>query len=445
LQLNALQERAVTAARAGLRERGLTPAIVTHDLALALGLELLLPETVILCIQRSTAVDHVRESGITVFCLSEHVPPAEVAGLSSSQLLEHPAARAFLASTGPVALLAFKPTDRVERAVETAGGVLLSGDPTVARRFENKLVFPGIARQAGLDTPRWRVTRGVPAIADLSAEFGLPCVLQGARGNAGQRTYFVHAEEDLAEVRRREGVDAQLRVAEYVDGVPLTASGVCDEHGMRSWVEPCRQVTGVSWLTPMPLGSCGNAWGDLVAVDATARAHQAVAAIGAELGKAGYRGLYGVDFVAAEERLVVIETNPRMVASIPLATQMEVEAGRVPLLLTALLTHLGTHPGEQVAGGELGAATQLIVHSLPGEAERPPFPSGAYAISNGAVRFEREAAWLRDIHRDEALLLSRQAGEPVTETREYARIFIRSPLGENAPAARPLVRILRDA
>jgi len=76
--------REALAASAGGPRR---PAVVAHDIWLASGLETVLPETVLMCVQRSSAIDVLRDRGIEVFCLSEHVPAVGVEGKSSADRL----------------------------------------------------------------------------------------------------------------------------------------------------------------------------------------------------------------------------------------------------------------------------------------------------------------------------------------------------------------------
>ncbi|MDQ6748461.1 MAG: ATP-grasp domain-containing protein, partial [Candidatus Dormibacteraeota bacterium] len=209
---------------------------------------------------------------------------------------------------------------------------------------------------------------------------------------------------------------------------------------------PCRQVTGVDWLTPEPLGSCGNAWGDGRLVPHLEEVNRCVRALGADLASNNYRGLYGVDFVLAEDGPLVIEVNPRMVASIPVATELEVEAGRAPLVLLHLLELLGAELSEldgDQGDGVLGEASQVIVHRLEGDTDMRP-RGGIYLASAGAVTYIRPGATLEDLTgADEVLLLARRTGEPVSDRKEFARIYARTSTGENTPGIRDLVHSLR--
>jgi hypothetical protein len=454
---------AVEAARGALESSdgrpAYRPAVVAHDLWLASGLETVLPETVIMCVQRSSAVDVLRQRGIEVFCLSEHVPADEVAGRSSADLFEHERAIDFCLRHGPLAVMTFKPSERFEAAVRSASSRLVTGGGSrhmaVARSFENKLHFVDIAAKLGLPTPRWEVLNlsELDDYPGLARRFGERMVVQGPRGNAGQRTWLVSSPIDLEEARRREA-GASVRVAELVEGMPFTVNGVAHRDGLLSWTQPSRQVTGEAWLTPMALGSCGNAWGEPALEPHLADVGRATAVLGDALGTAGFTGIFGVDFVLGADGPLVIETNPRMVASLPLATQVELAGGRVPQLLQTLLLGLGVVDDRLAepalvaprAASALPPTSQVIIHRLDHDSEpRPAIQSGVYRLApQGIPHFLRPGAWLSDLAADdEALLLVRDADEPVTPRKEYARVYTRGAQAERTPGLRELVTAVR--
>ena len=443
---------AVAAARAALSGAGLRPAVAAHDAWIASGLESVLPETALFCLQRSTAIDVMRARGVEVFCLSEHTDRDRVAGTSTVDLMAHPAAQAFCRQNGPFGVLAFKPTERLATLVAAAGGRLLSGNPAAARAAENKLEFVALARAAGLPTPDWEILT-LAAGTDFGAlaqRWGGPFVVQGARGNAGRRTHVVRDQADLEQVLRAEA-GRPLRVAQLVEGLPATATGLVSggaEGPLVSWIEPCRQVTGLPWLTALELGSCGNVWDDGTVAPASEAMRAAGESMAAALAGRGYAGAFGIDFVVAESGPVVIETNPRMVASLPLATQAEAESGRVPLLLRALLVHLGAtiDPDRSPPPSPLGPLAQLIVHRLDSDVPgRRLTESGVYRVAAGSEPARlRDGAVLADVAaEDEALVLTREEGEPISPEREFARIYLRNRAGETTPGVRELVAALR--
>ena len=447
-------EPAAALAESRLGALGLRPVVVAHDLWLASGLQRALPQTALACISASDGIEVLRAQGTDVFCLSEQVGAEATRGMSSLDLLRHPATAGFFAGLGPTAVLAFKPSERIEAAVTDLGGRLLASPSSAARAYENKLAFIGAAERAGVPRPRWEARRLPLDFTTLAADLGSPVVVQGARGNAGQRTWLVHDQSELDAVSALES-GGLVRVAEWIGGMPFTATGVAfsgsggtlDPNRLPALIEPCRQVTGVDWLTPEGLGSCGNAWGDPALEPHLLEVQRCVQALGVDLSANNYHGVFGVDFVLASDGPVVIEVNPRMVASLPLATEIEVEAGRAPLLLLHLLEFVAADL-DDLAGTDVVApvrrASQVIVHNLPGDAGARP-RGGVYRVTPGEPpHFVRPGASLHDLRGgDELLLLTRRTGEPVSDRREFARIFARSDSGEHTPGLRELVDYLR--
>ncbi len=139
-----------------------------------------------------------------------------------------------------------------------------------------------------------------------------------------------------------------------------------------------------------------------------------------------------------------------MVASLPLATQVELSAGLAPLLLQHLLVGLDAADDSGPAGNvppALPPTSQVIVHRLEkAPARRSSLASGVYCIGEGGPRYLRQGAWLGDLSAtgDEALVLVRGPGEPVTPGKEFARIYLHGAGAERTTGLRQLVSKLRD-
>jgi hypothetical protein len=204
----------------------------------------------------------------------------------------------------------------------------------------------------------------------------------------------------------------------------------------------------------MALGSCGNAFGEPELEPHFGAIGRATAAVGEALGRAGFTGVFGVDFVLSAAGPLIIETNPRMVASLPLATQAGMAMGRAPLLLKALLLGLGVAPDRLVEPGlehvdgvpPMPPTSQVIVHRLEGDPQpRPAMRSGVYGIAaRQPPRFLRPGAWLRDLAgNEEALLLIREPDEPVSPAKEFARVYMFGAEAERTAGLRELVAAVR--
>jgi hypothetical protein len=143
----------------------------------------------------------------------------------------------------------------------------------------------------------------------------------------------------------------------------------------------------------------------------------------------GFRGIFGVDLVRDDSgRPHVIEVNPRLVASIAMHTQLEMSAGRLPLLARHLLAFLAPNQDEAPLEphGEPLEGAQLIAYHTGGPARV------SAETRTGIVRVpkrDEEAAFLRpgvhvsDVREStEALVLGPAAERRLSSGSEWLRV-----------------------
>lgn len=274
--------------------------------------------------------------------------------MSTRTLLADPEVERFV-ERRPSTLLSFKPGKRVLEAARALGADYALPDPTLSAGLENKLALPGIAEGAGVRIPRQQRVKLEGSFADVAPDLARPLVVQSPRSNAGRRTWRVEDEAGWAALLAELG-GRPAKAAEYIEGPPGTIGVVVDARGACVVTAPIVQVTGVPWLTPYRLGSCGNDFTWRIERDPGDGAYALGEALGAELARRGYRGHFGVDFVVGPDGPVLIEINPRLTASFALYASWR------PRLLQA---HL-----DAVAGRHL-------------EAERlPPMLGGQLIVTN---------------------------------------------------------------
>lgn len=258
-------------------------------------------------------------------------------------------------------LLVFKPSRRLEERAAALGASLAHSPASIAQGLENKLALEGIAAEAGIALPAQRKIRVRDDLSfDALSPDGAPVVVQSPRGFMGKRTWRVSSAAEWAPVR------ATLRgrpakVTQFVTGRPGTVNAVVDHAGATLVTAPIVQVTGEPWLTPFPLGSCGNdfTWRPLPHPgDGPATLVQR---LGPVLAARGYRGHFGIDVVVEKTPggsvTWLIEINPRLTAS------MALYAAWCPVLAHA---HVDAVSGEALPQtGELPPVRggQLIVHN----------------------------------------------------------------------------------
>ncbi len=304
-----------------------------------LPLEGALPNLALATSFRHPWIDLWRWNGIRTFCLEESFPDAPA---TTTELLLHPATLEWLSSLpAPVRVLVFKPEDRVEQTLGRAGIELLNPHAGLSRRLENKLNFPALAAEAGLDSLPYSFFTLSDALepATVFDELGDRVIIQFAKGFSGNRTFLVRSGDEFRAVRDRFR-DRKCRICAFRDGATWTANGCVVSPFQVTVRPPFMQITRWSDYRdglPPTVGSRGNLWAP-PAPDVAQWITTAMEATGRMLGRYGFRGIFGADFLHTPDdgRTVMIEINPRLVASIPILTPIEMTRG-MPLIAAHIL------------------------------------------------------------------------------------------------------------
>jgi predicted ATP-grasp superfamily ATP-dependent carboligase len=337
--------------------------------------------------------------------------------VSSAALMQLPAVQERIRSAA-TAVTVWKSSAAVERIASRLGVVVANSPALVSRRIENKTHFSREAQAAGLPLPPFVVGVAGAELLQSAAKLQGPFVFQLAHGFSGQHTYPADSEEELSELMRR-FAERPCRVAERVDGTPVTVTGVIAEDRLLVG-QACVQLTGLPSLTPHPLGSCGNDY-SRAAPEADA-VHQLALRTAEWLRHQGHLGIFGLDLVVgADGELWCIEVNARLVASVPLFDLSARDRGE-PGILSLHLASFGL---------EKPAATALECHwsqvILYQRSERLPRPSAVTASG----RLSADGHFAAEGELDLAGPASGQAGLLIQGQsrpgRELARIWFEGP------------------
>lgn len=410
---------------------------VSNSPALALGLDLILPNFAVVCGDDASIVDDLANRGVPVFCLARQKNLASLSR-NSNEILAQPEVQEFIHDLAPASVIVFKNSAGIQQICQEQGWRLFASEALTARKFENKLQFPKILEALGLaHPPRLERRAGDLTLEGIHREIGLPAVLQYAKGFSGRETYFISSQAEL-EVAQAGNENRTAKVTAFIHGPTLTVNACVTPFGILV-SDPFLQITGLPNLTRFRLGSCGQDWAFRAASEeALAQIREASTRIGEYFCQQGYRGIFGLDFVVDEARgaLYVIETNPRLVASIPVFTDLQLAAGELPLLLW----HLQAFGWEGVPGVEFSQESyaraeqelrgprpgaQLILHNLENydQVVSGELEAGVYALEGEALRLVRPGTHLLNgPSQGEALVLPAAKGQVVHPGIECARV-----------------------
>ena len=382
-------------------------------------------------------------------------------------LVGHPDVQQRLRGRGPGHALFMMFDDECEAAVERVGWRVALPPARLRRHLDSKVTTTELGDRAGVPSVP-NVLAPVRSYAELrraAGHLGADLVVQLPYGNSGATTFFVSSEADYAPHAAAIAAQPAVKVMRRIRCRQATIEGCVTRHG--TLAGPLQtELVGLPQLTPLPGGWCGN---ELVAgpagpfAPATVRqALDGVAAIGAELRRAGYWGVFGLDFLLDVEsgELYLGELNPRITGATPLTSQAALDEGLPPLLAFHLLEALGADYAIDVAAYnqrwlDRAAATgwsQLIVeHLAPQPALVGTAPAaGAWRLEDaGAARFLRPILAPQDLAGDDEVFAmpTVQAGQVAPPGYSLIRLLMRGrAMGDDwalNERARAMVRAMR--
>jgi carbamoyl-phosphate synthase large subunit len=206
---------------------------------------------------------------------------------------------------------------------------------------EDRERFAGLLERLGIEGPRGQLAGDAGELqAAIDALDGLPVIVRPSWVIGGRGIAVLRTPEDVSDYLRTD-VGWPLRVDQMVAGIELDVDAISDGTdwavpGILEQADPPGVHSGDSIATLPP---------QLVPRAVQERAAQAAGSIALAL---GVRGILNVQMIAAGERIVVIEANPRASRTVPIvakATGLDVVAAAVRCALGATLTEAGLARG----------------------------------------------------------------------------------------------------
>lgn len=291
---------------------------------------------------------------LPVFCLEEKVKK-RIKPRNSTTLICHPKVQEFLHKKSgdkkPI-ILVYKTSTRMEREAKNNNFELAVAPFRFGKKFlENKVKFRRILEKIGIKVPPGKI---VPIsflanrkLRDLKKEFGFPFVVQHPQKGGGKGTFFIKDQKSFNTAKqflRREKTE-EFIITRFVKGPSPSMTGCVTRHGVIS-TRPQYQICDEPLLNRNPGRGglfCGHDWSLPFSDKVLKQAKEAVDKIGKYFKKEGYKGIFGLDFIldAKEEALYVVECNPRLLASFPALTMVQIANNELPIIAFHLLEYTG--------------------------------------------------------------------------------------------------------
>ena len=316
---------------------------VSLDVEKGLGIEDLLPAYNILYKGRSHLHDMILSNGVNVlgFDLPDDPNITTYDLLKNTKVLEY--IREFSGDL-PSNILVFKSDSFLEAFVREQGFNLLNPFSELVKKLENKINVVKFFEGLGLSQPGYIICDSFDdtSYIDLSNRLGKSFVIQFTIGHSGNSTFFVDSKEDF-DLLKVKYARRKFKASALISGPTYTVNACATRLGtIVSGIS--EQITGVPELTPSRGGTVGNEMSQRHLNDELRLEliNQTIA-LGDQIYKMGFRGMFGVDAVLDIEtkKFFFIEVNPRQIASSSFVSYVQRINGIVPIFLWHVLELLG--------------------------------------------------------------------------------------------------------
>ncbi|MDD5022647.1 MAG: ATP-grasp domain-containing protein [Candidatus ainarchaeum sp.] len=274
--------------------------------------------------------------------------------------------------------------------------------------FDSKLNLPEILKAASITRIPGEVIQRDFNFEELEHKYGLPLVVQVDFGSGGNGTYFVKTRKELMEIFEKKGVD-KLKVSKCITGPSFNAQAVVletDEGIKTVMTAPSFQIIGIPEISTKDSPACygGNeytgAW-DFLGDNGKREYVKIMTALGKVMGEKGWRGIFGIDFIFSteEQRIYVVEINPRMNASTSFLHSLQERIGELGIMNWHLLAMALDRPVPRMylptdIRGYDGSHLKLANNEF---SERCVISGcirpGVYALSNDLLVLRSEQYW----------------------------------------------------
>ncbi|HEY8922655.1 MAG TPA: carbamoyl-phosphate synthase large subunit, partial [Candidatus Limnocylindria bacterium] len=178
---------------------------------------------------------------------------------------------------------------------------------------EDRERFAALLDELGIEGPRGKLAGNAAELSSVVGELGLPVIVRPSWVIGGRGIAVLESERDVVALLMTE-VGWPLRVDPMVDGVELDVDVISD---------------GQDWCVPgilEQLDPPGVHSGDSVAVLPPQRIPRQLQEAAAETAgrialRLGVRGILNVQMIVADQRIVVIEANPRASRTVPIVAK----------------------------------------------------------------------------------------------------------------------------
>lgn len=401
---------------------------VTNDVAKGIGVENLLPNYHIICLDDHPLVDYLLKAGVKVFCLEKTLKQQNIIFRSTSKIIDHPLVLDYIKaeSKGKIPhILFFKPSTKIDFVCKKFGFKKIGNSARINREFEDKVIFYEKCQEQKLPIPEGETAQMKALEFDqLTKRYGVPFVVQFGRGWAGNTTFFVDSKDHFSLLKRR-FLQKKIKITRFIFGKTIL-NNACIFNKKIFFSPPAEQIRVVEEFTALPAATCGRQWPANLSKKQVNQVNQLTEKVGRIMQKFGYKGYFGLDFIVEEktDKVFLSENNARLTASVPFFTKLEIQTGIIPLFFYHLSAFMGSdfrgfsYVQKTFVGSEVVARNDK---DFPVKVKGGLMP-GIYRFRNGKFNFLRSEYFAKDLKANEFWLTAAGKGRIVSPEQELVRI-----------------------
>lgn len=306
----------------------------------AIGIENILPLKIV-CIDNHPLINDLRKNN-DVFSLTENCTDSNKRNTSS--LLRNRKTQDWINShSQQPKILVFKPSPSLEKICQKQKWSLLANPAKTNRFFENKIIFSRQLAKLSLPQPEFNIQNFHQLdYPKIKKKFGPEFFIQFARGFAGSSTFLIENQSQLTQLQKKYP-NKPCKISRKISGPTYSLNCCLTKNNGLVIQKPFYQITALPQLNRSPGGTCGNIYSDkLKNIKNLSQLYDDIEIFSQLLIQKKYRGIFGLDFVIDEKtgQYFFIECNPRLTASIPMISKLQIKNKEIPLLAIHILEML---------------------------------------------------------------------------------------------------------
>lgn len=226
------------------------------------------------------------------------------------------------------AIIPFKPSAKIEFLCKKYNWINISNLSTLNRLLEDKIKFVEICKQNKLPI--------IPSIIDnfnernflkYQQKFGKNIVIQTHFGWAGKSTF---TSDNYIDLSTKIAPEIKVKFSPLLPGYTLTNNCCLTSKGLIQ-SPPALQYTGVKPFTNNPFATVGRQWPSFAPQNIQEQIFEITQKFSEILKQLKYKGYFGLDFFINNDKIYVLECNPRLTASFAFYNQIEINQNLTPL------------------------------------------------------------------------------------------------------------------